>query len=113
MSKRIEQFPFYIHYGDIDTYCFWLADTYKLREDSALIKAIDDSGLLEQSDNPQIYRKNADTILMELRQYLINHGFEKEVIACDKAFAEERNDRGMENRYSALHRQLKTKNKNN
>ena len=97
MSKSVKPFDFYVNYMDVDLYCFWLIDTYG--EDAGFIKIIDDSGLIEQSDNPQIFKKNADLILLEIRQLLVDNGFEEEIAACDKAFSEERKGRGSKNPY--------------
>lgn len=86
MSKNVEQFPFYITYMDINTYCFWLVDTYG--EDATFIDLIDENKFMEQCDNPQKYRKNADVLLLEIRQCLVDNGYAAEVNACDKVFAE-------------------------
>ncbi len=103
MSKKLEHFPFYVNYADVDLYCFWLIDNYG--EDAGFIKIIDDNEFIEQNNNPQKYKKNADTILLELRQCLVDNGFEKEVEACDKAFADEsRLKRGMKNPYVPMHK---------
>lgn len=102
MSKKIEHFPFYINYMDIDLYCFWLIDTYG--EDAPFIKVIDENNFMDQCDNPQKYKKNADVLLLEIRQCLVDSGFEKEVAACDKAFVEERKNRGKENPYIPMHK---------
>lgn len=98
MSKMIKQFPFYITYVDVAEYCFWMVDTYG--EDSQLVKLIDSGKFMEQCDNPQKYKKNADEILMGIRQCLFDNGFEPEIRACDKAFATERRmKRGNDNPY--------------
>lgn len=98
MSKMTKQFPFYITYADVTEYCFWMVDTYG--EDSQLVKLIDSGKFMEQCDNPQKYMKNADEILMGIRQCLFGNGFEPEIRACDKAFATERRmKRGNDNPY--------------
>lgn len=90
MSKKVEQFPFFIVYADIDTYCFWLIDEYG--EGSAFIDVMDI--FTDQIDNPHKYKKNADELLLEIRQSLVDHGFEAEVSAGDKAFSERYKHRG-------------------
>lgn len=102
MSTKVKQFPFFINYMDIDSYCFLLVDTYG--EDSDFVDVIDASGLLEQCDNPQKYKKNADELLLEIRQCLVDHGFHAEVEACDKAFASEREKRGKKNPYIPMNK---------
>ena len=84
MSKKVEQFAFYISYMDINTYCFWLIDTYG--EDAAFVDVIDKNDFMDKCDNPQKYKINADKLLLEIRQCLVDNGFEEEVNACDKAF---------------------------
>ncbi len=101
MSKNVRHFPFYITYRDISEYCFWLVDNYG--DQAAFVDVIDKHKFMEQCDNPQIYKKNADALLLELRQCLIDNGFEREVNACDKAFANERREkRGASNPYVPL-----------
>lgn len=101
MSKKIEQFPFYITYMDVDTYCFWLVDTYG--EDADFIDVIDENNFMGQCDNPKKYRKNADELLLEIRQCLVDNGFEQEVTACDNAFIEKNGKkRGKKNPYISL-----------
>lgn len=90
MSKKVEQFPFYILYADITDYYFWLIDEYG--EEAAFIDVID--SFVDQVDNPHKYKKNADELLLELRQCLVDHGFEAEVSAGDKAFSERYKHRG-------------------
>lgn len=104
MSKKLKQFSFYINYADIDLYCFWLIDTFG--EDAKFIQLIDDNNFMEQCDNPKKYKKNADELLLEIRQCLVDNGFEKEIAACDEAFAKERANRGRENPYIAMHKRL-------
>lgn len=98
MSKKISQFPFYINYMDVDSYCFWFLDTYG--EDSEIVKVIDTKFIRELS-NPT---KNADVLLLEIRQCLVDNGFEAEVAACDEAFAQERKNRGAKNPYIPMHK---------
>ena len=106
MIKKVEQFPFYITYMDIDEYCFWLMNTYG--ENAAFVDVIDRNGFMDQCDNPQIYKKNADVLLLEMRQCLIDNGFEAEVNACDKAFSDEsRIKRGKVNPYIPLNKRWK------
>lgn len=111
MSKKIEGFPFYINYLDVDEYCFWLLDAYG--EDSEIVKIIDANDFMDKSDNPQKYRINADELLLEIRQFLIDNGFEKEIAVCDKAFAEERKNRGKKNPYIPMHKRWETDEKTN
>ena len=47
---------------------------------------------------------NADDILLFIRQCLVDHGFEKEVETCDKAFVEKRKGREKKNPYIPMHR---------
>lgn len=100
MSKKVERFPFYVTYMDVNTYCFWLVDTYG--ENAAFIDVIDKNGFMAQCDDPQKYRKNADALLLEIRQCLVDNGFGTEVNACDKAFAEKMKSRGKKNPYVPL-----------
>ena len=102
MSKNVAQFPFYINYMDVDLYCFWLMDY--CGEDSALAQLIDGKNFMDQCDNPQKYKKNADELLLEIRQCLVDSGFEKEVEACDKTFMEERRERGVKSPYIPMHK---------
>lgn len=90
MSKKVEHFPFYILYADIDTYCFWLIDEYG--EGSAFIDVMDI--FTDRIDNPHKYKQNAAELLLEIRQSLVDHGFEAEVSAGDKAFSERYKHRG-------------------
>ncbi len=101
MSK-LEHFPFYINYMDVDLYCFWLIDTFG--DDSAFIQLLDDNNFSDKCDNPEKYKINADELLLEIRQCLVDSGFEKEVTACDKAFAEKRAGRGSKNPYIPMHK---------
>ena len=101
MSKKVSQFQFYITYADVDDYCFWLLDTYG--ENAKCIAFIDDN-FEDQCVNPEKYRKNADELLLEIRQCLADSGFEEEVAACDQAFAAERTDRGIVNPYIPMHK---------
>ena len=96
MSKKVSQFPFYINYADVDDYCFWLLDTYG--ENAKCIAFIDDN-FEDKCVNPEKYKINADELLLEIRQCLMDSGFEKEGTARDKAFAEKRADRGGKNPY--------------
>lgn len=93
--KKPEQFPFYINYMDIDLYLFWLMDNYGT--DAAFVP------LLDAEFGSRIHKpdKNADELLLEIRQFLCDKGFENEVLSCDKAFSEneERKERGKVNPY--------------
>lgn len=100
MSKKVEKFPFYITYMDIDTYCHLLADNYA--GNVALVDVIDSNKFMEQCDNPQKYKKNADELLLEIRQCLVDNGFETEVSTCDKVFTDENRKRGKVNPYVPL-----------
>lgn len=97
MNKKIYPFPFFVTYADIDTYCFWLVDAYG--EHSRIVDVIDKNNFTDKCDNPQKYKKNADEILLELRQTLLDAGFEKEVNACDLAFTEKFQSRAKSMRY--------------
>ncbi len=103
MSKKVSQFPFYINYADVDDYCFWIIDVYGYTEGSRFVKLIDKQ-FIDKMTNPEKYRINADELLLEIRQCLMDSGFEKEVTACDKAFAEKRADRGSKNLYIPMHK---------
>ena len=100
MSKKLEHFPFYINYMDIDLYCFWLMDTYG--ENADFVKLIDRHYDGDTKWDNQDY--NADDVLLLIRQCLVDNGFEEEVAACDKAFATERADREMVNPYIPMHK---------
>ncbi|MED9822906.1 MAG: hypothetical protein U0J65_12875 [Christensenellales bacterium] len=92
MSKKVEQFPFFIVYADITGYCSLLIDKYG--EEAAFIDVIDRNDFMDQCNNPHKYKKNAAELLLELRQCLVDHGFEAEVSAGDKAFSERYKHRG-------------------
>lgn len=104
MGKNLKHFPFYITYADVDLYCFWLIDTFG--EEAKFIQLIDDNNFMEQCDNPKRYKKNADVLLLEIRQCLVNNGFEKEVAAGDEAFCKRNESRGKTNPYVPMHKRL-------
>ena len=101
MTKTVKQFPFYVTYWDISEYCFWLVDTYG--EQAPFVEIIDNHKFMEQCGNPQKYKKDADVLLREIRQCLVDNGFDAEIAACDKAFANnERKKRGIKPTYIPL-----------
>ena len=100
MSKEVKQFPFYINYMDVDSYLFWLMDEYG--EDAAWIDLIDQHHDDDSKWDNQDY--NADDLLLIIRQFLVDNGFEEEVDECDRAFAEERKGRGKKNPYIPMHK---------
>lgn len=103
MSKKVEQFPFYINYADVDLYCFRMMDAYGYNEeDSKFIKLVDS----HWDGNSKWDNKNcnADELLLLLRQCLVDSGFEKEVEEMDKTFAGERKGRGAKNPYIPMHK---------
>lgn len=95
---KLEHFPFYVNYADVDDYCFWLLDTYG---DTAKCIALIDDHFTYRIDNPDV---NADVLLLEIRQCLVDNGFKEEVAACDQAFAAERAERGIVNPYIPMHK---------
>ena len=103
MSKKVEQFPFYINYLDVDDYCFWLMDAYG--EDAEFINLIDQHYDGDVKWDKQAY--DANVLLLLLRQCLVDNGFEAEVSACDRVFAEERKNRGKKNPYIPMHKRWK------
>ena len=107
MSKKVEEFPFYITYADVSAYCSLLADKYA--KNVALVDVIDSNKFVEQCDNPQKYKKNADGLLLAIRQCLVDNGFETEVSTCDKVFADGNRNRSKVNPYVPLNERGKTK----
>ena len=103
MSEKLKHFPFYITYADVDDYCFWVIDVYGYDEGSGFVRLIDKK-FIDKMTNPGKYKLNADELLLEIRQCLVDSGFEKEVTACDKAFAEKRAGRGSKNPYIPMHK---------
>lgn len=100
MNKKVEQFPFYINYMDVDLYCFWLIDMYG--KDSKWISLIDQHYDGDTKWDQKEY--NADDLLLLIRQFLVDNGYEQEVDACDNAFAEKRKERGKENPYIPMYK---------
>lgn len=100
MTKKVEQFPFYINYADVDLYCFWLIDEFG--EDAGFIELIDQHYDGDTKWDNKNY--NADDLLLLLRQCLVDNGYGKEVDAGDKAFTGERKDRGKKNPYIPMHK---------
>lgn len=96
---KLKHFPFYINYMDVELYVFWLMDTYG--EDAEFVSLLDDNNFDSRMTNPDV---NADVLLLEIRQFLTDNGFEKEVEACDKAFLDERKNRGKTNPYVPMHK---------
>lgn len=105
MSKKVEEFPFYITYEDVSAYCSLLADKYA--KNVALVDVIDSNKFVEQCDNPQKYKKNADELLLAIRQCLVDNGFETEVSTCDKVFADGNRNRSKVNPYVPLNERWK------
>lgn len=96
MSKKASQFPFYINPFDVDDDCFWIIDVYGFAEGNRFVKLIDKQ-FIDRINHPEKYKLNADELLLEIRQCLVDNGFEEEVAACDKASAMGKSDRGTVN----------------
>ncbi len=98
MAENVTQFPFYINFGDVDDYCFWLLEQYG--ENAECVNLIDER-YEQELTNPT---KNADDLLLEIRQCLVDNGFAREIEACDKSFSEERKKREKKNPYIPMHK---------
>ena len=94
---KVKPFPFFINYMDIDQYLFWMVDKYG--ENAEWISKFDQTDFQQRIDNPVKYKINADELLLSIRQFLVDSGYEKEVKACDKEFSDKRKNRGKENPY--------------
>ena len=102
---EVKPFPFYIMYFDVRRYISSLKKAYG--EDSACVQAFNKTDFMDRLGCPVKYAVDADELLLDIRKFLVESGFEKEVEAQDKVFAEERSDRGKEHAYIPMHERWK------